>query len=549
MNPDPEELEVDDSFGRYLAERLIVEKSFSSGLPEEAAVLAEHCDFALCQSDFSLSMALIFESDRARASRFTSRDEVVSVARECLKYTGSINGAKMPVIVTIYEVAGGPPSEDDRVRLTALQKSLPGRAKVGVTCLHIDTESKSVWTPAAIGRFHVMGRWVRGLLSQPRKVAESLSVPEAVLPEVVGLPLATIGLLTVLLCMFALQQFAQVGERGNGVLGVNVGSLFALGGMNSDAVLKQGEWYRLLSAALLHGDAVHLVFNGLALGLAAYLLESLVGKAWLLCIFALGALGGSLMGLFINPASIVSVGASGAVMGLLAAAFIAAFRFPRGSDRTHIQMQLAQFLIPSLIPLASHRSENQVDYAAHFGGAIVGALIGIALLKMWPRDEERPRFFVAVQGLSLLSVFAFAASLLAARAHYPAYAEEAAFSASDLLVDDELIPEDVERAKAEVEVWGKDHPRDPRVHYFRALRLVGDGKLQEAEVEFRAALSDQKVLDRAFSNGKFETMVRLSLCTLLLSEGKSAQAKREAEPVCKKDGEVPDRFREYGLCD
>ena len=58
---------------------------------------------------------------------------MVSVARECLKYTGSINGAKMPVVVTIYEVADGPPSEEDRARLAALQKSFPGRAKVGVT--------------------------------------------------------------------------------------------------------------------------------------------------------------------------------------------------------------------------------------------------------------------------------------------------------------------------------------------------------------------------------------------------------------------------------
>src|SRR6185436_12371087 len=106
----------------------------------------------------------------------------------------------------------------------------------------------------------------------------------------------------------------------------DVGTLFAVGGMNTMAVLEGGEWYRILSAALLHADAFHLVLNGLALGLAGYLLESLLGSAWLLGLFFIGAIGGSSMGLFVNPPNVVSVGASGAVMALLAAGCVAALR-------------------------------------------------------------------------------------------------------------------------------------------------------------------------------------------------------------------------------
>ena len=116
-------------------------------------------------------------------------------------------------------------------------------------------------------------------------------------------------------------------------MGVDVGTLFAMGGANSGAILNDGQWYRLLTAALLHADALHLLFNGVALGLAGYLLEALIGPAWLVVLFFLGALGGSLMGLAVNSAEVVSVGASGAVMGLLAAALVASLRLPRGQER------------------------------------------------------------------------------------------------------------------------------------------------------------------------------------------------------------------------
>ena len=81
----------------------------------------------------------------------------------------------------------------------------------------------------------------------------------------------------------------------------------------------------------------HIGWRGLALGLAGYLLESLLGRAWFVSLFFVGAIGGSLMGIVVNPSNMVSVGASGAVMGLLAAALVAAMRFPPGATRTQIQ--------------------------------------------------------------------------------------------------------------------------------------------------------------------------------------------------------------------
>jgi len=330
-----------------------------------------------------------------------------------------------------------------------------------------------------------------------------------------------------------------------------VQTLFALGGMNADAVLKQGEWFRLVSAAFLHGDAFHLLLNGLALGLAGYFLESMLGRARFIGLFFIGAIGGSLMGLWVNPADVVSVGASGAVMGLLAASMVASMRLPPGVIRTQLQMQILQFLIPSLIPLATHRQEGRVDFAAHFGGAMVGGLLGLVLLKTWHRNEEQPRFQRATQGFAFVSVAACVLSLYLVKQHYPTHRSTAAFSSiADLLVDDSAIPSDGSLAVKEVDRWGKDHPRDPRVRFFRALSLLDEKNEVGAQKELTAALAEHEILDRAFPDHKLEAGIRALLSELLLQQGNRDEARRAAQPACSvSDSSASKRLHELHLCD
>ena len=319
--------------------------------------------------------------------------------------------------------------------------------------------------------------------------------------------------------------------------------------MNSDAVAKDGEWYRLFSAALLHADAFHLLLNGVALGLAGFLLESLVGPAWLLSLFLLGAAGGSLMGLVVNPASIVSVGASGAVMGLLAAAVILAMRFPPGLQRTQIQARLLQFLIPSLIPLATYRQKVVSTSPPTSEERWSGSALGFALLAIWPKSDKEPRFPLLAKGLGVMTLLVFGTSVALARGHYGAHAADAAFSAADLLVDDSRIPDDPKAKTRDVDSWGKGYSRDPRVHLFRALRLIGEENEVTAEAELRAALHEREILDRAFSNKKLEIVIRSVLCEMLVRQGKRDAALLEATPVCKaNNGAAPKDLKDLGLC-
>jgi rhomboid protease GluP len=54
--------------------------------------------------------------------------------------------------------------------------------------------------------------------------------------------------------------------------------------------------------------------------------------------------------------------------------------------RTMLLVTAFQTLLPSLIPLATAPDGAHIDYAAHFGGAIGGALIGAILLLRWPAE-------------------------------------------------------------------------------------------------------------------------------------------------------------------
>jgi hypothetical protein len=188
----------------------------------------------------------------------------------------------------------------------------------------------------------------------------------------------------------------------------------------------------LFTAPLLHANLVHVVCNGLALLLGGTLLERLVGRLWFFAYFAVGALGGSLMSFAIAPANQVSVGASGALMGLFAALFVGGFRLTSGTQaRLRLQINSLRVLIPSLVPVLSTTSAIHIDYGAHFGGAISGALLAVVLLKTWPKTARIPQMRTVGTVISIAGGVLFVISGSLAAANYPKY--ERGFVRSNLM--------------------------------------------------------------------------------------------------------------------
>jgi membrane associated rhomboid family serine protease len=238
------------------------------------------------------------------------------------------------------------------------------------------------------------------------------------------LPWLTFALLAVLIGVYVAENVFAITPRIK--TDPSIATLFALGALNSKAVLSGGQWYRLFTAPLLHASLAHIAGNGVALLMGGWLLERFVGRLWFFVLFVVGAVGGSLMSLAVVPANLVSVGASGAIMGLFAALCVGSFHLPSGTAaRSRMQINSARVLVPSLLPLFSTSSVH-IDYGAHFGGAIGGAVITAFLLKFWPKTERIPQLRKVAATASIVGAILFVASACIVVANYPTYRAAAA---------------------------------------------------------------------------------------------------------------------------
>ncbi|UWU24300.1 rhomboid family intramembrane serine protease (plasmid) [Rhizobium sp. CB3171] len=218
-----------------------------------------------------------------------------------------------------------------------------------------------------------------------------------------GRPFFTYALIAVLVGIYVAElKFGVVPEKQ---YAPSTQTLLVLGGTFRQRILQYGEWWRLVTASLLHGNILHLAFNCFALWRAGILLERLIGWRWFAALFCLSAVGGSTASLLMNPANMVGVGASGGIIGLFAAVIVASFHFPAGPLPEILRMGAVQILVPSILPLVGQTADGMhIDYAAHLGGALAGGIVSLGLLKAWPNNRPHPRFGV----VALISSVAFA---------------------------------------------------------------------------------------------------------------------------------------------
>ena len=515
-----------ERFTAYLAKYLVGTERYQPGTVPEAAALQEGCDLVLTRSDgLSLQIVCLVDREADPARQFgVSRDALERIGTDCLKYSGTVSRTKLPVVIRIIEVSGAPASAADQARLTPYRR-LTAMAKVQPIAFVLCPQDGSVWSNLpALQRWYGQRTYER-LLRQPRRSDAELAARGAPALQAAGRPLVTIGLLAVLAAVFLAEQLFQV-DAGSGLFGPGIATLAALGGLDKPLVLEQGQWYRLLSAIFLHADLFHLLMNGLALFLAGRVLEQLVGRWWFLALFFIGGVCGSLLSLALNPPTLLSVGASGAIMALLAAAYVVSFRVPWGPERQRAQMGLLPILIPSLLPLASVQTGHPVDFAAHLGGALSGLGLGLALFRLWPLDQPLPRFRTAAAGVAVIGICAAVATLGPIVGQYSSWQLQA-----DLIPDAEL-PKDNTEAKAKSAALVAQYPADPRGHFARALALLETEDHAGAEAEIRAAIAANAALPGVFDEELTDRLQTVLAIALALND-KTDEARSTAASICR----------------
>ena len=217
---------------------------------------------------------------------------------------------------------------------------------------------------------------------------------------------ATQGLIAVFVVVYLCELIFAVDKNSN--FEPSVRTLAYLGGDIALRVKGAGEYWRMFTAPLMHASLLHILMNSFVLLLAGTLLERMLGWKWLLGLFAITALGGETASLLFGPQDIVGVGASGGVMGILAALFAVSGRLP-APEASAMRTRAMQFLIPSLVPIFYAAGSN-VNYFAHAGGAVVGLGLGFALLKLWPFNRANAPLanFMAFAAFSFFAVAVYA---------------------------------------------------------------------------------------------------------------------------------------------
>ncbi len=133
-----------------------------------------------------------------------------------------------------------------------------------------------------------------------------------------------------------------------------------------------GEWWRIFTAALLHGGVMHILFNMYALYLFGPRLEQQVGSPAFAAIYVATAGTGGMVSYAFGDIGQVSIGASGAIFGLLGAWMFVAWKM-RGTPGGRAMFNQLGILLA--INLALPLFVRGIDWRAHVGGLVGGVLI------------------------------------------------------------------------------------------------------------------------------------------------------------------------------
>ncbi|MEV5497827.1 rhomboid family intramembrane serine protease [Nonomuraea fuscirosea] len=200
--------------------------------------------------------------------------------------------------------------------------------------------------------------------------------------NVVRTPIVTYALLVINLLVFGAQYLT-----GNQVT--------AELAMWPGGVAVHDQYYRLITGAFVHNDIFHILFNSWALYVVGPYLERAFGHVRFSALYLIGALGGSVLGLWLDPLMQPTVGASGAIFGLFAAVFVVGRK---------LDLDVRGIAVLIVINLAITFIVPGISWTGHIGGLITGALLSGALAYA-PRNNRTLWQVLAIAGaLAVLAV-------------------------------------------------------------------------------------------------------------------------------------------------
>jgi membrane associated rhomboid family serine protease len=216
-------------------------------------------------------------------------------------------------------------------------------------------------------------------------------------------PVVTYALIAINVVVF----LAEVATGPGGLFDVLPNDVANNAGLFGPAVA-DGDYWRIVTAGFVHAGIIHLALNMYVLYIAGSLLEPGIGRARFLGLYFVSLLAGSFLALVFDPNS-NTVGASGAIFGLMAAAVVIA----RGRGRNDVAQQFGLFVVLNLFLTFS---VSGISIGGHIGGLIGGALAALAILAIERRGSPGPALPLEIPALVLLGTASVVGALVAAHA-------------------------------------------------------------------------------------------------------------------------------------
>jgi membrane associated rhomboid family serine protease len=221
-------------------------------------------------------------------------------------------------------------------------------------------------------------------------------------------PIVTTALIAINAVWFVADLATAAGsgllQRGSGELsrwGLLVG--FGTFDGRTPVGVAEGEWWRIVTGGFLHAGFFHLAMNMLVLWILGSQLEPVLGRSRFLALYVTSLLAGSFGVLLVSPTA-ATVGASGAVFGLMGAAFAAQRSWGIDPWRSGIgTLIILNIVITFLVP--------GISIGGHIGGLLGGALTGFVIFRL---EQVTTSPIAAVTACAALSAAFFLGCLWAA---------------------------------------------------------------------------------------------------------------------------------------
>jgi membrane associated rhomboid family serine protease len=224
-----------------------------------------------------------------------------------------------------------------------------------------------------------------------------------------GDPIVTRILVGVNVLIYLIELATGAGVNADSGWIFNHGALVATGAYPDGhlAGVAHGEWWRLITAAFLHYGPIHLGLNMLALWWLGGPVELAIGRLRFLCLYLAAGLAGSAGALIANPNS-VTVGASGAIFGLLGAGLILEYRATGRLAGNYLTLIVINIAFTLAVP--------NISIGGHLGGLIAG-IVGLLVLTSLNnvRLDFRTREFAGALGLVAIGLISIAIAYLKVR--------------------------------------------------------------------------------------------------------------------------------------